>query len=80
MKKFLVVSVIALACVSCGHIAPVSKYPNMVADLDPYSIGMARVSFDRFFSSDVKENEVDGVILAVIFVLLLIGTIMGIPA
>ena len=59
MKKFLVVSVIALACVSCGHIAPVSKYPNMVADLDPYSIGMARVSFDRFFSSDVKENEVD---------------------
>jgi hypothetical protein len=35
------------------------KYPNMVADADPFSIGPAEVEFDRFFSQKVNRVEVE---------------------
>jgi hypothetical protein len=30
------------------------RYPNMVANVDPFSVGSINVEFDRFFSSQVK--------------------------
>jgi hypothetical protein len=57
--KFFLLICAALLCFSCGHIDTASKYPQMVADIDPYPVGTVNASFDRMFSSKVKQNEMN---------------------
>jgi hypothetical protein len=46
---------------SCGSVDPTKKYPNMVANVDPFSVGVVEAQFDRFFSSKVNKAEVEAV-------------------
>jgi hypothetical protein len=60
MKKITALCAAALLCCSCANINTASRYPNMVADKDPFSLGTIEASFDMLFSSKVKtNNEVD---------------------
>ena len=44
---------------SCSHSNSAVKYPDMVADVDPFSIGSISASFDRNFSSQVRVETVE---------------------
>lgn len=61
MKKFLLMCVVAVFCFSCANIDPASKYPNMVADMDSFSLGTVTVMFDRTFSSQIKEHQIEAI-------------------
>jgi hypothetical protein len=50
-----------LLFLSCGSVDLAKKYPNMVANVDPFSIGTAKVQFDRPFSSKVNTVEIEAV-------------------
>jgi hypothetical protein len=43
---------------SCGTVDYAKKYPNMVANVGPYSVGTIEAQIDKFFSSKVKTTEV----------------------
>ena len=45
---------------SCNTLEP-NKYPNMVADADPFSVGTAEVEFDRPFSSKVNKVVIEAI-------------------
>ena len=49
----------AALCISCGTVDLAKRYPNMVADADPYQVGSVSVSFDRLFSFQLRESDVD---------------------
>jgi hypothetical protein len=59
MKKTLLIVATVFACFSCTGIDMAARYPNMVADLDPFSVGMANASFDQLFSSKPKPHNID---------------------
>jgi hypothetical protein len=62
MKRLLLLALagaIIFIALSCQTIDPNKKYPNMVADADPVSVGVIEVQFDRFLSSKVNKNEVE---------------------
>jgi len=59
MKKLMLSGAVLFLCLSCGHTDPALKYPNMVADLDPFSLGTVNASLDKMFSSDVKGTVVE---------------------
>ena len=59
MKNFLAVCAAAMLAVSCSHIKDTVKYPNMVADIDPFPIGSVNASFDQVFSSQLKTDTVE---------------------
>jgi len=64
MKQFIKVillNAVILLFLSCGSADPAKKYPNMVANIDPLSIGTAEAQFDRFFSSKVNKVEIEAV-------------------
>jgi hypothetical protein len=46
---------------SCGTMDLAKKYPNMIANVDPFSIGVAKVQFDRPFSSKVDTAEIEAI-------------------
>jgi len=50
-----------LLLLSCKSVDPAQKYPNMVANVDPFSVGAVEVQFDRFFSSKVNKAEIEAV-------------------
>jgi len=52
---------VILLVLSCGSVDLSKKYPNMIANVDPFPIGTAEVQFDRFFSSKIRKVEVDAV-------------------
>jgi len=52
---------VILLVLSCKSVDLSKKYPNMVANVDPFSIGTAEVQLDRFFSSKIKKVEVEAV-------------------
>jgi len=52
---------VILLVLSCGSVDLSKKYPNMIANVDPFSIGVAEVQLDRFFSSKVNKVEVEAV-------------------
>jgi len=47
-------AVLAVLVFSCGSVKPVSN-PNMIADIDPVSLGSVNIWLDRTFSSQLKE-------------------------
>ena len=57
MKKIMIICAALLACLSCTSIDMASRYPNMIADMDPLLIGTIEVSFDQVFTSRVKLND-----------------------
>jgi len=46
---------------SCKTVDLSKKYPNMVANIDPFPIGSVEAQFDRFFSSKVNKVQIDAV-------------------
>jgi hypothetical protein len=48
-------SALIFLLMSCASLNPANKYPNMVANVDPFPVGTAEVQFDRFFSSKVNK-------------------------
>ena len=54
MKKLFFLFAAVLLSVSCSHTGSTVKYPNMIADMDPYSIGSVNASLDQTFSFQVK--------------------------
>ena len=59
MKKIILLCVTAALLVSCKNLEKGSKYPDMVADIDPYQVGSVNAFFDQPFSSKVKEAAVE---------------------
>ena len=59
MKGFLYFCTCVLLCVSCAHTGSAAKYPNKLADIDPFSIGLTSASLDQTFSSKVKATDVE---------------------
>jgi hypothetical protein len=54
----LFLSGLALAAFfSCRTLDPADKYPDMIADRDPVSVGAVEFEVDRFFSSNVEKKE-----------------------
>jgi len=56
----LVIAVI-LPVLSCQSVDLSKKYPNMIADIDPFSVGTFDAQFERFFSSRVRKTEVEAI-------------------
>ena len=50
-----------LLLLSCKSVDLAKKYPNMIANADPFSIGAVEAQFDRIFSSKVNKVEVQAV-------------------
>jgi hypothetical protein len=44
---------------SCKTLDPQKRYPQMVADLDPLSVGSAEAEFNRLFSSRLDKQEME---------------------
>jgi hypothetical protein len=62
MKKLTTIflgSAVILLVMSCGTVDMSKRYPNMIANVDPFSIGTVEVQFDRFLSSRVNKVEVE---------------------
>jgi hypothetical protein len=55
-------SVVILLVLSCNTLDPLSKkYPNMIANVDPFSVGTVGAQFDRSFSSKVNKVELEAI-------------------
>ena len=59
MKIKILALTAAILYISCGTVDLAKKYPNMVADIDPYQIGSVSASFDRFMFPHIRENNID---------------------
>jgi hypothetical protein len=59
LKLSFFVSVLAALCFSCGTARSATRHPAMLADVEPFSIGLVNASFDRLFSSDVAQADVE---------------------
>ena len=59
MKKYLFLCAAIALVFSCKTTEPAEKYPNMVANVDPFSIGTVNASLDRAFSSKLARVEMD---------------------
>jgi len=61
--KLLPVKILTLGTliftISCGTIDYAKKYPNMVANVDPISVGTVDAQFGRFMSSKLKKHDVE---------------------
>jgi len=55
---FLFVFAVAALCFSCGTASGI-KQANMLADVEPFSIGFVKASFDKLLSSDVAQADVE---------------------
>jgi hypothetical protein len=47
-----------LLLLSCGSVDLSKKYPNMIANVDPFQVGTTSAQLDRLFSSRVNKVEV----------------------
>jgi hypothetical protein len=56
---FLVSFFCMVFALSCRSADPAKRYPNMIADADPISLGTVEVEFDKAFSSELTKKEVD---------------------
>jgi hypothetical protein len=59
MKQFIIFFAGVLLAVSCSHVEKAVKYPNMAADIDPYSVGEVTVSLDQAFSASLKIEQAE---------------------
>jgi hypothetical protein len=63
MKKLTILMLgnVMILILSCRTVDLAKKYPNMIANVDPFSVGVVEAQFDRFFSSKVNKLEVQTV-------------------
>jgi len=61
LTALIPVSVALLLVLSCQSVDLTKKYPNMVANAEPFSVGSAEVQLDRFFSSKVNKVKIETV-------------------
>jgi len=61
LTKVIIVNAVIFLFLSCGSVNLSKKYPNMVANVDPFSVGTLEGQFDRFFSSKVNKAEIEAV-------------------
>lgn len=54
MKKYIIFCTAVLLSVSCNHFDKAPQYPDMVANIDPFSIGSVNASLDQTFTSQLK--------------------------
>jgi len=54
-------AMLLLLLLSCKSVDPAQKYPNMVANVDPFSVGAIEVQFDRFLTSKVNKVQIEAV-------------------
>ncbi|MCL1812667.1 MAG: hypothetical protein FWG29_04005 [Treponema sp.] len=59
MKKYIIFLAAAVLAVSCSHTEKAPNHPNMIANVDPFSIGSVDASLDQFFSLKLKEVTVE---------------------
>ena len=59
MKKYFILFALAVLYVSCKTSGTAENYPNMVANINPFSIGTINASLDRVFSSQLTKVSVD---------------------
>jgi len=59
LTKIILVNAVIFLFLSCGSIDLAKKYPNMIANVDPFSVGTIEAQFDRFLSSKVKKAEIE---------------------
>jgi len=59
MKKYLFLCAVILLAVSCSHTSRAVQYPDMVADIEPFSIGSVNLSLDQAFSSTLRNTSAD---------------------
>jgi hypothetical protein len=59
MKRLLVLPGIFLFLfVSCGTVDLAKRYPNMIANVDPITLGTVEIQFDRLLSSRMNKSDV----------------------
>jgi len=61
LTSALLGNALILLLLSCGSVDLSKKYPNMIANVDPFPVGAVEAQFDRFFSSKVNKTEVQAV-------------------
>jgi hypothetical protein len=49
---------VILFFLSCGSVDLSKKYPNMVANVNPFPVGSAEAQFDRFLSQKIRKGEI----------------------
>ncbi|MCL2043806.1 MAG: hypothetical protein FWG89_06690 [Treponema sp.] len=62
MKQLITVGILAAALflpLSCGSVDLSRRYPNMIADVDPFPVGTIEAQLDRLFSSDLTRLEAE---------------------
>lgn len=50
---------VVLLLLSCATADPRNKYPDMVADMDPFAVGAIEAAFDRMFSSNLAKADIE---------------------
>ena len=58
-KGIILICTAACILFSCSTMDLAARYPNMVADLDPFSVGTIDVLFDQLFTSKLKAHSVN---------------------
>jgi len=61
LTTYILVIAVILPVLSCQSVDLSKKYPNMVADIDPFSVGTFDAQFERFFSSRVRKTEIEAI-------------------
>jgi hypothetical protein len=61
LTTYILVIAVILLVISCQSVDLSKKYPNMIADIDPFSVGTFDAQFERFFSSRVRKTEVEAI-------------------
>jgi hypothetical protein len=59
--RYLITIPLATAAVLLSCTTTDTVNPNMVADMDPVSVGMAEAEFDKMFSSKLEKSEIEAI-------------------
>ena len=61
LTTYILAVAVILLVLSCKTVDLSKKYPNMVADLDPVSVGTFDAQFDRMFSTKARKTEIEAI-------------------
>jgi hypothetical protein len=59
MNKYVYFLTAVFLLASCSHTDPAIKYPNIIADIDPYPVGTISASREKAFSSQITGTTID---------------------
>jgi hypothetical protein len=55
--RFAITGLAVFLVLSCSTMDPADKYPDMISDREPLSVGTIEFELDRFFSSNLDKKE-----------------------